>query len=129
MHIFWARLASFGHLGLISNPLIVSKFHNETHDPKGHENKNYTIVKGSEMFCRRHTVPVISRSEVKYVLKRVSFGSKEWHEIGLIAEKLSTFIKLSFVIKIFVLSIFEWAFYTGFTEEPQHCNSNRHRSK
>ena len=28
---------------------------------------------------------------------------------------LSTFIKLSFVIKIFVLSIFEWPFYTGFT--------------
>ena len=27
---------------------------------------------------------------------------------------LSTFIKLSFVIKIFVLSIFEWPFYTGF---------------
>ena len=28
---------------------------------------------------------------------------------------LLTFIKLSFVIKIFVLSIFEWLFYTGFT--------------
>ena len=28
----------------------------------------------------------------------------------------STFIKLPFVIKIFVLSIFEWPFYTGFTE-------------
>ena len=29
---------------------------------------------------------------------------------------LSTFIKLPIVIKIFVLSIFEWLFYTGFTE-------------
>ena len=29
---------------------------------------------------------------------------------------LLTSIKLSFVIKIFVLSIFEWPFYTGFTE-------------
>ena len=29
--------------------------------------------------------------------------------------KLSTFIKLPFVIKVFVLSIFEWPFYTGFT--------------
>ena len=29
---------------------------------------------------------------------------------------LSTLIKLPFVIKIFVLSIFEWPFYTGFTE-------------
>ena len=28
---------------------------------------------------------------------------------------LSTFIKLPSVIKIFVLSIFEWPFYTGFT--------------
>ena len=30
---------------------------------------------------------------------------------------LLTFIKLPFVIKIFVLSIFEWPFYTGFTEK------------
>ena len=29
--------------------------------------------------------------------------------------KLLTFIKLPFVIKIFVLSIFEWPFHTGFT--------------
>ena len=28
---------------------------------------------------------------------------------------LSTVIKLPFVIKIFILSIFEWLFYTGFT--------------
>ena len=28
---------------------------------------------------------------------------------------LSTFIKLPFVIKVFVLSVFEWPFYTGFT--------------
>ena len=28
---------------------------------------------------------------------------------------LLTFIKLPFVIKIFVMSIFEWSFYTGFT--------------
>ena len=28
---------------------------------------------------------------------------------------LSTFIKLPFVIKIFVVSIFDWPFYTGFT--------------
>ena len=45
MHISLARLASFCHLRFISDPLIVSKFHNETHDPKGQENKIYTIVK------------------------------------------------------------------------------------
>ena len=77
MHIFWARLASFCHLGFISDPLIVSKFHNEAHDPKGQENKIYTIVKGRETFYRRHTVPVTSCSKVKYVLKRVSFGNKD----------------------------------------------------
>ena len=44
MHISWARLASFCHLGFISDPLIVSKFHNETHDPKGQENKIYSIM-------------------------------------------------------------------------------------
>ena len=32
---------------------------------------------------------------------------------------LSTFIKLPFVIKIFVLSIFEWLFYIGFTVKLQ----------
>ena len=32
---------------------------------------------------------------------------------------LSTFIKLPFVIDIFVLSIFEWPFYTGFTVHAQ----------
>ena len=36
---------------------------------------------------------------------------------------LSTFIKLQFVIKIFVLSIFEWPFYTGFTVYV-HINSS-----
>ena len=30
---------------------------------------------------------------------------------------LLTFIKLPFVIKIFVMSIFEWPFYTSFTVE------------
>ena len=31
---------------------------------------------------------------------------------------LPTFIKLPVVIKTFVLSIFEWPFYTGFTVSP-----------
>ena len=72
---FCARLACFCHLGFISDPLIVSKFYNETHGPKEQENKIYTIVKGRETFYYRHTVPVTSFSEVKCVLKRVSFES------------------------------------------------------
>ena len=31
---------------------------------------------------------------------------------------LLTFIKLPFVVKTFVLSIYEWPFYTGFTVPP-----------
>ena len=77
MHIFWARLARFCHLGSINDSLIVLKSHNETHDTKGQENQIYTIVKGRETFYCRHTVPVTSCSEVKYVLRRVSFGSKD----------------------------------------------------
>ena len=77
MHISWARLACFCHLCFISDPLIVLKFQNETHDPKGQENKIYSIVKGRETLYRRYTVPVTSCSEVKYVLKRTSFGSRD----------------------------------------------------
>ena len=43
---------------------------------------------------------------------------------------LSTFIKLPFVIKIFVLSIFEWLFYTGFTvyaETSLHLFIHKHQ--
>ena len=76
VHISWARLASFYHVGFISDPLIVSKFHNETHDPKEQENKIYTTVKGRETFYRQHTVLVTSCSEVKYVLQRVPLEAK-----------------------------------------------------
>ena len=34
---------------------------------------------------------------------------------------LLTFIKLPFVIKIFVLSMFEWSLKTGFTVYPNSC--------
>ena len=44
--VFWDRLASFGHLDLISDPLMVLKFHNAIHDPKRQANKTFTIVKG-----------------------------------------------------------------------------------
>ena len=41
---------------------------------------------------------------------------------------LSTFIKLPFVIKIFVLSIFEWPLKTGFTVSGRQMNSQLHKS-
>ena len=40
-------------------------------------------MKGRETFYRRHTVPVTSCSEVKYVLKRVSFGNLLESEEGM----------------------------------------------
>ena len=42
-------------------------------------------------------------------------GSKHYGPWSDCSAILSTFIQLPFVIKIFVLSIFEWPFYTGLT--------------
>ena len=112
MYISWARLASFCHLGFISDSLIVSKFHNETHDPKGQENKNYTIVKGSEMFYCRHTIQVTSCSEVKYVLKRVPFGSKDCTKelelecVYISWARLASFCHLGFISDSLIVSKF-----------------------
>ena len=115
MHISWARLASFYHLGVISDPLIVFKFHNETHDPKGQENKIYTIVKGRETFYRRHTVPLTSCSAVKYVLKtdcstqnfpslkhlisKTDFTAKKYSGQGSFKVEKGTIDKLLFLLK------------------------------
>ena len=35
-----------GHLGLISDPLTDSNFHNETHDPEGHDKRNLHYREG-----------------------------------------------------------------------------------
>ena len=42
LQIFWAIPASVSQTGLISDPLMVSEFHNGIHDPKGLENVIYT---------------------------------------------------------------------------------------
>ena len=68
VRVFWARLACFGQLGLISDHQISSKLCNGINDPKGLENKIYNMMKGRETFYGDHTVPVISCSEVQYVL-------------------------------------------------------------
>ena len=74
---FWARLASFGQLGLISNPQISSKSQ-ILNDPKGLENNIYTMMKGRETIYDDHPVPITSCSEVKFSFKRLSFGSKDY---------------------------------------------------
>ena len=77
VQIFWTRLASFSHLGLISDPLMVSKFHNRIHDSIGHENKAFTIFKGG----RRSTTttqslsPAVAKSNM--FLKGISFTTEQ----------------------------------------------------
>ena len=52
-----AKPASFGQLGLTSDPQIFSKPHNGINDPKGQENTNYSMMKGKEPSHGRHTIP------------------------------------------------------------------------
>ena len=58
-------------------------------------------------------LPIMLESERQAVYRERKEKKKgeNWEHSAI----LSTFIKLPFVIKIFVLSIFEWLFYTGFT--------------
>ena len=58
--VFWDRLDSFGQLSLISDPQIPSKFQNGIDDPKGLENKIYSMMKGRETFYGDHTVSITS---------------------------------------------------------------------
>ena len=55
---------------------MVSKFHSETYDPKGQENKIYTIVKDMETLYSHHTVPP-AVVKTNMFLKRLNFGRKE----------------------------------------------------
>ena len=64
-------------LFFIRDPLIVSKLHDETHDSKGQENKILHYNEGQGDVLPPPQVRVTSCIEVKYVLKRVSFGSKD----------------------------------------------------
>ena len=46
VQFFCANLATFGQLGLISDPQISSKLQNGINNPKGLENKIYIMMKG-----------------------------------------------------------------------------------
>ena len=67
-HTSRARPSSLCHLGVTSDPLIVSKFHNETYDSKGHENKIYTIVKG-----RRRSTAATQSQATAVVMSNIVF--------------------------------------------------------
>ena len=83
---------------------------------------------------------VIMTYTPKYTVKSVLSGHSKrrpnmvfntdycFMQIKSIAECSSTFIKLSFVIKIFVLSIFDWSLKTGFTVWS-NCNINSYHAR
>ena len=86
-------LACFDHFVLISDPLMVSKFHNGIHDPKGQEHIIYTIIVfGMEMFERRHspTRQAVVKSDM--FLKCYPFGSIEYTKITESIGKLSLIV-------------------------------------
>ena len=69
---FWARLATFGQLGLISDPQISSDLlQNGINDPKGLEKKIYTMMKGGETFNGDHKVPTPAVVKLNMFYKRV----------------------------------------------------------
>ena len=60
---FCVRLASFCHLGLISDPLMGSKFHSGIHNAKGQENKIYNSEDHGEVLpppnkSKTNTIPL-----------------------------------------------------------------------
>ena len=89
-----------------------------------------SIMKSLELplqwYCKRYTEqnstvkPVLSghsKKKTKNAFQdRLSFNAGQVEEHSAIP---STCIKLPFVIKTFVLSIFEWPFKTGFTVLPK----------
>ena len=52
----------------------------ESMSQKETENEIYTIVKDMDTYYRRHTVPVTSFSEDKYVPKKVIFWKQRTHQ-------------------------------------------------
>ena len=64
--VFYARLASVGQLGLVSDPLMVSKFHNRIHDPKGQANKIFNIVMVRETFYSAAVKSILDLKRLYY---------------------------------------------------------------
>ena len=60
--------------------------------------------------------PLSKRPQIGFQDKSLLNASQKYCRmlLGEHSAILSTFIKLPFVIEIFILSIFEWPFYTGF---------------
>ena len=79
----------------------------------------YLLKKGMNLAYSKNCVkrPLSKRPQIGFQDQlSLNAGQKYCRMLqGEHSEILLTFIKLPPVIKIFVLSIFEWPFYTGFT--------------
>ena len=79
--VSWARLASFGQLGLIiSDPhTYFLNSRNELNDCKRPGNINYFIVNTGRRFYSCHTAfsTAVVRSDIFYILQRMTFVSNE----------------------------------------------------
>ena len=79
---------------------------------------SYAVVRGSGHYSKTCVKqPLSKRSKIGFQDQLSLYAGQKY--CSILQEEhsaiLSTFIKPPFVIKISVLSIFEWPFYTGFT--------------
>ena len=76
-HVFWARLAWFGQLGLIRDPLInFQNSWNRLNDKEGLENIKYTIVMYGDTFSVHHKALTPAVVKVN-VISELIFESNE----------------------------------------------------
>ena len=79
---------------------------------------SFTSSEKLDLICSKTCVkrPLSKRPKIGFQDQSLNVGQKHCRILQREhSAKLSTYIKLPFVIKIFVLSVFEWPFYTGFT--------------
>ena len=73
--------------------------------------------------------PLSKRPKIGYRLMQVK-SIAEFSKESILQYFRPSLLKLPFVIKLFVLSIFEWQFYTGFTVchlcQMSNFTNNRH---
>ena len=87
VQVFWARLACFGQLGLISDPQIFSKLKNIISDPKGLENKIYIMMKDMETFYGDHTSQSSAVVNSICSLERLSvYGWEDFASSGILTQ-------------------------------------------
>ena len=86
--------------------------HNDASTPVDHQPKTalYLTICGNVCSTVKHVLSCHSKRPKIVFQDRLSLNAGQKH-----SALPSTFIKLPFVIKIFVLSIFEWPLKIGFT--------------